>query len=121
MTATEMLTIAALAASLVVSGVAIYAFLEISKTMKAARGYMHDTSARLGPLLDKADVTIDAVNAELLRVDGIVTTFEEVSDRVGDTTRTVQAVANAPREVANAMGPRLRSAWREARRARKAR
>ena len=70
----------------------------------------------MNPLIDKADVTVDAMNAELLRVDGIVTTIEEVSDRVGETTRTVHAVTNAPKEIANAMGPQLRAAWRSAQR-----
>jgi uncharacterized protein YoxC len=110
---------AALMGALVVSAFAVYALLESIKTMRLMREFIDDTSARLNPLIDKADVTVDAVNAELLRVDGIVTTMEEVSDAVGETTRTVQMVTNAPREVANAMGPRLRSAWRAARQARK--
>ncbi len=121
MTATAILGIAALVAALVVSVVAVYALLESIKTMRLMREFIDDTSARLNPLIDKADVAVDAMNAELLRVDGIVTTIEDVSDRVGETTRTVHAVTNAPKEIANAMGPQLRAAWRAARESRKSR
>jgi hypothetical protein len=117
--ATAILGIAALVAALVVSVIAVYALIESIRTMRLMREFIDDTSSRLNPLIEKADVAVDAMNAELLRVDGIVTTIEEVSDRVGDTTRTVHAVTTAPREVANAMGPRLREAWKAARESRK--
>jgi ABC-type transporter Mla subunit MlaD len=99
--------------------VAVFALVENVKTMRVARTFFEETSANLQPLIEKADVTIDAVNAELLRVDGIVTTLEDVSDRVSDTTSVVHTAVNAPAEVANVMGVRLREAWRAARRARK--
>jgi uncharacterized protein YoxC len=114
MTATTALGIAALVAALVVSVVAVYALIESVRTMRSMQEFIDETNDRLQPLMEKADVSLDAINAELLRVDGIVTTLEEVSDKVGETTRTVHAVANAPKEVANAMGPRLRSAFRAA-------
>jgi len=121
MTAIGVLGIGALVAALVVSAVVIYALLESVKTMRLMQEFMTDTSGRLQPLMEKADVSVDAINAELLRVDGIVTTLEEVSDRVGETTRTVHALTNAPKDVANAMGPRLRAAWRAAADSRKGR
>lgn len=121
MSATAGLGIAALVAALIVSVVAIYALVVSVKTMRSMQEFMEETSSRLHPLIEKADITVDAINAELLRVDGIVTTLEEVSERVGETTRTVQAVTNAPKEVANAMGPRLRAAWRAAAASRKGR
>ena len=121
MTATAALGIAALVAALIVSIVAVYALIESVKTMRQMREFIDETNEQLQPLMEKADVAVDAINAELLRVDGIVTTLEEVSDKVGETTRTVHAVTNAPREVANAMGPRLRTAWRAAMASRKGR
>jgi len=64
------------------------------------------------PLLDKVDVSVDALNAELLRIDAIVTQFEEISERVESTTRTVQDVANAPVEIVTDLADRVRRAWR---------
>ena len=55
---------------------------------------------------------MDAFNAELLRVDAIVTQFEEVSDRVESTSTTVQDVANAPVEIVTDVADRVRRAWR---------
>ena len=121
MTAVTILGIVALIAAVVVCVVAVFALVENVKTMRTARTFFEETSSRLQPLIEKADVTVDAVNAELLRVDGIVTTLEDVSDRVSDTTNVVQTAVNAPAEVANVMGTRLRQVWLAARRARRAR
>jgi hypothetical protein len=57
-------------------GVAIWALTEAVKTARSARLLADDMDTRLVPLLDKADVTVDAMNAELLRIDQIVTRVE---------------------------------------------
>jgi hypothetical protein len=96
----------------VLCSVAIWALVEGVKTARSVRVLSDDLDARVVPLLDKADVTVDAVNAELLRVDAIVTRFEEISDRVEDTSRTVQEVANAPVEIVTNFADGVRRAWR---------
>ncbi len=93
-------------------GVAIWALTESVKTARSAKQLADDLDARLVPLLDKADVTVDAMNAELLRIDQIVTRVEEVTDRVSDTSRVVQEVANAPAEIVNDIADRVRRAWK---------
>jgi hypothetical protein len=93
-------------------GVAIWALTEAVKTVRSARLLADDLDTRLVPLLDKADVTVDAMNAELLRIDQIVTRVEEVTDRVNSTSRTVQEVANAPGEIVNDLADRVRRAWK---------
>ncbi|MRR13375.1 hypothetical protein EG835_13185 [bacterium] len=57
-------------------------------------------------------MTVDAVNAELLRIDTIVTQIEEVSERVSSTTTAVHGAVKAPREVLSNLGSTLRSAWK---------
>jgi uncharacterized protein YoxC len=93
-------------------GVAIWALTETVKTAQSARRLADDLDSRLVPLLDKADVTVDAMNVELLRIDQIVTRVEEVTDRVSDTSRVVQQVANAPAEMVNDISDRVRRAWK---------
>jgi uncharacterized protein YoxC len=93
-------------------GVAIWALTEFVKTSRSAKQLADDLDTRLVPLLDKADVTVDAMNAELLRIDQIVTRVEEVTDRVSDTSRAVQEVANAPAEMVNDLADRVRRAWK---------
>jgi hypothetical protein len=93
-------------------GVAIWALTEAVKTARSVRVLSDDLDARVVPLLEKVDVSVDAFNAELLRVDAIVTRFEEISDRVESTSRTVQDVANAPVEIVTDIADRVRRAWK---------
>jgi hypothetical protein len=93
-------------------GVAIWALTEAVKTARSVRVLSDDLDARIVPLIDKLDVSVDAFNAELLRVDAIVTRFEEISDRVESTSKTVQDVANAPVEIVTDIADRVRRAWR---------
>jgi len=96
----------------VLCGVGIWALIESVKTARALRRLAEDLDIRLVPLLDKADITVDAMNAELLRLDQIVTRVEEVTDRVSDTSRVVQEVANAPAEIVTDLADRVRRAWK---------
>jgi len=107
-----MLLSALLVVATVLCAVAIWAVTEFVKTAKSMRVLSDDLDQRLVPLLDKADVTVDAANAELLRIDGIVTRMEEVTDRVSATSRTVQEVANAPVEIVTDFADRVRHAWK---------
>lgn len=92
--------------------VAMWALAELVKTARSVRSLSDDLDARVVPLIDKLDVSVDAFNAELLRIDAIVTRFEDISDRVDSTSRTVQEVANAPVEIVTDIADRVRHAWR---------
>ncbi len=93
-------------------GFVIWATLELVRTLRSTRVLVERVDLNLIPLLEKADVTIDAVNVELLRIDEIVTRVEEVTDRVSSTSRTVQEVANAPAEIVNDIADKVRRAFR---------
>jgi uncharacterized coiled-coil DUF342 family protein len=96
----------------VLCAVAIWALTESVKTARSARQLADDLDERLVPLLEKADVAVDAMNVELLRIDQIVTRVEEVTERVSDTSRVVAQVANAPAEMVNDLSDRVRRAWK---------
>lgn len=96
-----------------------FAIVEFIKTMRSARRLADDLDERVVPLLDKVDVTVDAVNAELLRIDGIVSKFEDVSDKVSSTTNAVSDVVNAPMDAVGHVSTRLRDVWKTARRSRR--
>lgn len=93
-------------------GFVIWATLELVKTLRSTRVLVERVDMNLIPLLEKADVTIDAVNVELLRIDEIVTRVEQVTDRLSSTSRTVQEVANAPAEIVNDIADKVRRAFR---------
>ncbi|MGV8082409.1 MAG: hypothetical protein AB2L09_02075 [Coriobacteriia bacterium] len=94
--------------AIVLCGIAIWGIIRVVETARSVRTLADDLEARLVPLVDKADVTIDAVNAELLRIDGIVSQFEEVGERLGATTRTVRDITNAPAEFVGEVAERVR-------------
>lgn len=115
MQASETLQIILIVAAIAACAAAVYALIEVAMTARSTRALADDGRVTLIPLIEKVDVTVDAINAELLRIDAIVTQFEEVSDRVNSTTHAVQDVVNAPLEAVTAVGTGVRgvvSAWR---------
>lgn len=76
---------------IVLAGAAIYAIVVLVRTLQQTQATMADVRDRLVPLLEKADVTVDALNAELLRIDGIVTDVESVSGAVTSATDMFRA------------------------------
>lgn len=115
MQASEILQIVLFISGIAACSTAVYALVELARTARSARLLADDGRTSLIPLLEKVDVTVDAVNAELLRIDAIITQFEEVTDRVHSTTHAVQEVVNAPREAVTAVGTGVRgvvSAWK---------
>lgn len=50
----------------------------------------------LSPLINKLNTTIDEINTELSRVDGIVQSAERVSKTVDSTTKAAQQVISSP-------------------------
>ncbi len=121
MEASSVLQIVLLVAGIAVCAMAVFALWVAVGMMRSLHRSSEEVRERLLPLLDKADVTIDAINAELLRIDGVVTRFEDVTERVSSTTTAVHDAVNAPMEALSAVGSGLRGAistWRRGRRAR---
>jgi methyl-accepting chemotaxis protein len=74
---------------------AIYVLRVLLKAIQRLLDAVEDVRSRLVPLLDKADITVDALNAELLRVDAIVTQAEEVGDAVSTASGIIRAPINS--------------------------
>lgn len=95
---------------------AVYALVQIGLTAASTREKLDIVTSRVDPILEKADVTVDALNAELLRIDGIISDIEEVSGAAASATRAVESVANAPLEIATNLADRVRRIVMEHRR-----
>lgn len=89
-------------------GTAIWALVVLVRTARSTDRLVRDLDARVLPLIDKASVTVDALNMEIVRVDGIVTQLEEVSGRVSSTTRAASELVSAPAAAVAGMGERAR-------------
>lgn len=97
----------------VACGFAIRALILI---IRAVRSLQRIMDAQVTPLLGKADVTVDAVNAEILRIDAIITSVEETSFRVSNASNTIHDIVNAPAELVTGVADRVRKAWKDRRR-----
>ncbi|MBK5210786.1 MAG: hypothetical protein JJE36_00435 [Coriobacteriia bacterium] len=64
------------------------------------------------PIIKKTDITMDAVNAELMRIDGIISSFEETSERVSSVGETISGIVNAPTEIVTGLTDRFIHSWR---------
>ncbi len=106
-------------AGICVCAVVIWALTEAVKSLRSVRVLADDIDTRLVPLLDKADITVDAINAELLRIDEIVSRVEDVSEKVSATSNVVQGAVSAPLDAVNLVGGRLRHWLRSGKAARK--
>lgn len=69
----------------------IYAVRVLVVAVRNLLAAVEEIRGRLVPLIDKADVTVDALNAELLRVDAIVTQAEEVGDVVSTASDFIRS------------------------------
>jgi hypothetical protein len=109
----NVLLVILLVAACAVCAAAIWALRESVVAMRALTSLATDTRERLNPLLEKADVTVDVVNAEILRVDGVITRFEEASERVSSASGTISGIVNAPAGIVSDVALRMRRAWKE--------
>ncbi|KAF0209127.1 MAG: hypothetical protein Q8S43_07155 [Actinomycetota bacterium] len=98
--------------SIIFAGAGIYAVVVFIRTLRQAQQTMTEVRERFVPLLEKADVTVDALNAELLRVDNIMSDIEGVSGAVSSATDIIRT----PVGVVAGLGSRLAHAFARARR-----
>lgn len=88
------LTIVLIVVAIVLASSGVWAVFVIVRTARDVASAVEDVRSRLVPLLEKADVTVDALNAELLRVDAIVTQAEEVGEAVSTASEFIRSPVN---------------------------
>lgn len=108
------------AAVLVVLGIVALVFLVIilyraSLTMKSVQSMAAEAEkevtpalAKVNPMVDKAELMLDTVNLEMLRVDAILEDVEQISDVAGKAATTVDAVTSAPADAVTSIVDRIR-------------
>lgn len=116
MDAAGVLRIVLYAALIVLTCAAVWAVFEIVGMARAVRrlsedldGTVPELASRAGGTLERANATLEAFNAELLRMNGVVTSLEEVSDRVNSTTRAVEEIVEAPAAAVSGLADGVRS------------
>lgn len=106
----DWLGIALIIIGILVGLAALYAIRVLVQATAKILADLEEVRARLVPLLEKADVTVDAVNAELLRIDAIVSQAEEVGDAVSTASGFIRSPVNSAAQgiarIARAFGRR---------------
>jgi hypothetical protein len=91
---------------------AIYVLVIVLRLARELHTATTEVRTKLVPLIEKADVTLDLMNAELLRVDGIVSDIEQVSGAVSSASDVIRGPVN----VVQKLGAGLARAFSRARR-----
>lgn len=81
-------------------------------TSDEARAAVSDIRHQVAPTLVKLDVAVDAVNANLLRLDSIMGDIESTTGQVANASNAVSHLANAPVEAVANLAERFRKAWK---------
>jgi uncharacterized protein YoxC len=90
---------------LVVVGIGlIYACIRLGTALSAAEKLLGDVDTEVVPLLKQATETLDGVNTELDKVDAVMTTVVDATEKVDATTRAVEAAISVPAKKAAAFG-----------------
>ncbi|MDO8964796.1 MAG: hypothetical protein Q7W30_09950 [Coriobacteriia bacterium] len=109
MDATGILRIVLYVALIVLAGVGVWGVVEVVGAARSMRRLSEDLNANVPPLIERANATLDTINTELRRVDGVVSQLEEVSGRVNTTTRAAQEIVEAPAMAVSGLAEGVRS------------
>lgn len=114
----------------VVVGLALIWFVvELALTMRKVRGTVKEldptienvdkmvkelqpTLTKVDPLMDRVTLTVDSVNLELMRVDGILENLTKITGGVSKTVDAVDSVTSAPLDIVTNMTKKVRSKFR---------
>lgn len=95
----------------------IVVLVRVAKTMKNVNVITQEAEEkvtpalkRIDPLVDRVELTVDTLNLELLRVDGILEDVESVTDVAGKTADTVSTITTAPTDAVASVVDRVRGA-----------
>lgn len=116
---TDILLVALLAVGLVAVVALIRTlgrFSELAESLTAtsdeARKAVGEVRESIVPTMGKVDVAVDAVNANLLRLDSIMGDIEATTEQVANASQAVNSLVNAPVDVVSTLAERFRKMWR---------
>ena len=80
----------------VMSLFAAWLLYQLVRTMGILNHFIDDVRVETIPLMTRFQTTMDHVNNELDRVDGILTAVESMSEKANNATKVVQEVVTSP-------------------------
>ncbi|MDR1775385.1 MAG: DUF948 domain-containing protein [Actinomycetes bacterium] len=99
--------------------VLIAVLVNLAKLLKTSKATMADVDRTVAelrdstvPIVNKLNVTVDAVNAELLRLDSIIDQVEAAGHKVTSATEAVGNVVQTPVDIVSGIADKLRHNWK---------
>lgn len=89
----------------------LWAVVEVAMTLRKSRETLRKADAfieKADPLVERATLTLDAMNLEMMRVDGILEDVSKVTDTASDAAAAINTVANAPMKAVTGIVDALR-------------
>ncbi|MDD5747601.1 MAG: DUF948 domain-containing protein [Actinomycetota bacterium] len=87
--------------------------VQLVKTMNIMNKFLDEIRIETMPLMSKFQTSMDHVNTELERVDGILTAVESMSEKANNATKAVQEIVTSPYMKAVGIGTGASKAWRK--------
>ncbi|MEZ5125648.1 MAG: hypothetical protein R2826_05310 [Thermoleophilia bacterium] len=110
LTSSEILRYAAAFFFVVVALAIAYALVKAATTLGRVDKVLADVDHEAVPLMQKAGVTLDAVNANLTNVDGITKDVAEITDKIDGMATMIEGVVSKPARKAAAFGAGVQTA-----------
>jgi len=82
----------------------IYALVRLGGALGRAEHLLADVDTEVVPLLKQATETLDGVNTELDKIDVVMTSVVDATEKVDQTTRAVESAISVPAKKAAAFG-----------------
>lgn len=79
---------------------------------KAMTESLKPAIAQIDPLMERVNLTMDAANLEIMRVDEILEDVSSITNKLAGTTATVNDIANVPLNAVNSVTNRVRSVFK---------
>lgn len=79
---------------------------------KAMTDSLKPAIAQIDPLMERINLTMDAANLEIMRVDEILEDVSTITDKLAGTTTTVNDIANVPLNAVNNVTSRVRGVFK---------
>jgi hypothetical protein len=89
----------------------VFALVRLGRTLGQAETMLGDINKEVVPLLKQATATLDNVNEELEKLDSVMGTVVDVTDKVDATTRAMEAAVSMPAKKAAAWGAGVSQAF----------
>ncbi|MBI4744125.1 MAG: DUF948 domain-containing protein [Actinobacteria bacterium] len=74
----------------------IAVLVQVVRLLNSVNNFVKDTHKEVVPSLNKLQTTIDEINSELARVDTIVQSVQDVTEKVSTTTKVAQEALSSP-------------------------